>query len=130
VLEVDGERDDLGPAAAVPLVEGLAADLGEVELDRGVQAVHVVVKADDLSTICTSLVRITWSMPFSICSTVSPMRSASRAALASASAGVGIAATSEVARGGLGRESCDSGSSRCTRRRHAVGEPDEDRAPA
>ena len=48
VLEVDGERDDLGPAAAVLLVERLAADLREVELHRGVEAVDVVVEADEL----------------------------------------------------------------------------------
>ena len=40
------------------------------------------------ATSAASLVRITRSIPCSICSTVSPMRSASRAALASASTGV------------------------------------------
>jgi hypothetical protein len=45
VLEVDGEGHDLGPAAALALVQRLAADLRQVQLDRGVQLVHHVVHA-------------------------------------------------------------------------------------
>jgi hypothetical protein len=74
VLEVDGERDDLGPAAAVALVERLAADLREVELDRGVEAVDVVVHGMRSSMRAGSLSRITCSMPFSICSMASTRR--------------------------------------------------------
>src|SRR6185369_6893610 len=48
VLEVDGKRDDLGPAPAVLLLQHLLADLREVELHRGVEAIHVVVELDHL----------------------------------------------------------------------------------
>ena len=43
LLHVDGERDDVRPAPALLVVERLAADLREVELDRRVQFVHDIV---------------------------------------------------------------------------------------
>jgi hypothetical protein len=91
LLEVDRERDDVGPAPAFLLVERLARDLGEVEFDGGVEVVDDVV----LLPICAARVRsldlMTCSMPFSMSSTTSPMRIASRAALAMASGGVSSA---------------------------------------
>src|SRR5438034_958188 len=45
----DRELDDLRPAAAVALVELLAADLGEIELHRRIEPVDIVVEADDLA---------------------------------------------------------------------------------
>ncbi len=43
VLHVDRELDDLGPAPGFAGVERLAADLCQVALDRGIQAVDLVV---------------------------------------------------------------------------------------
>jgi hypothetical protein len=41
LLHVDGEADDVGPAPALALVQGLARDLGHVVLDGRVQVVHL-----------------------------------------------------------------------------------------
>ena len=108
-------------------VERLAGDLRQVELDRRCRARRrrrpaCAARSDS----ARSLVLITVSMPFSIVSTTSPMRSASRAALEIASAGVSSADGSRwrgLVRPSLGR---GSGSQRSAMRADQLGEADEE----
>ena len=43
LLHVDGEGNDVGPAAAFAFLERLAADLRQIKLDRGVQVIDDIV---------------------------------------------------------------------------------------